>query len=130
MKRSRPFGSASSSPTAGPPSSPEIRSASICMNAIKSNSSTSVSATSTKIFARRSADTVLIVASRPSRVGCSCGVLNGVPLEAEAAGHDVVGNLAQRAARGESVGADTDQRLGERYPELDHHHALRLEKLG
>src|SRR5688572_20600567 len=122
MNCNLPCWSASNRPTAEASTRPAARSASICMNSITSNSATRVSATSTKTFARRSADTVM-TASRPCRA-YSCGI----PVEAQPAGDDVGGHVGEAAVLREGVCPDARQRLDQADPELNHDHALRLEQ--
>lgn len=64
MNSSRPRGSAMTSPVAAAPTRLVARSVSMCKKSMRSKSSTRVSAASTKIAASRSAETVVMPASR------------------------------------------------------------------
>src|SRR5687768_14162547 len=95
---------------------------------MRSNSSTRVSATSTKTFARRSADTVLMPASWPAlRWSRSCSW--PIQVEAQPPGDDVRGHIVETAFFGAGVRADPHQRLSDGDTQLNHDHPLRLEQL-
>jgi hypothetical protein len=89
-----------------------------------------VSAISTKMVASRSAETVVMPASRHQRVG-SPGSW-AISVEAQLAGYNVTGDVAQAAILGVGVGVGPHPGHGltDRPCDLHHRHALGLEQFG
>src|SRR3954453_8759675 len=95
------------------------RSVRVCRKSTTSNSSTSVSASSTNTSARRCSRVMLSsCASLLKRPDAIVRRSSRVVPEIRRAGHDVAGDVSDRALLGVGPGTEHDQRLGQTYSRL------------